>query len=91
LDASAVASLRPTLLRYAEQLAPILQNAWQTRRALNEALANPQPDDAAITQLTNQLSADRDQSGRSARRRWTRSAAGSRRRSTRACSSAAAA
>jgi hypothetical protein len=61
VDPSALAGLRPTLVQYAAQLAPLRQNAWQTRRALKEALANPQPDGAVITRLTDQLSSDREQ------------------------------
>jgi hypothetical protein len=61
VDPSALASLRPTLAQYAAQLAPLRQNAWQTRRALKEALANPQPDSAILTRLTDQLSSDREQ------------------------------
>jgi hypothetical protein len=61
VDPTAVANLRPDLVKYAQELAPLKQNAWQTRRALNEALSNPQPDEAAITRLTEQLSTDREQ------------------------------
>jgi Spy/CpxP family protein refolding chaperone len=61
VDPSAVARLRPALLKFAEQLAPLRQNAWQARGALKDALASPKVDDAVLTRLTDQLSADRQQ------------------------------
>jgi Spy/CpxP family protein refolding chaperone len=59
LDAAATATLRQTLVRYGAQAAPLRKDSWQTRRALEEELAKPQPDAARVTQLTDQLSSDR--------------------------------
>jgi Spy/CpxP family protein refolding chaperone len=61
LDARQADSFRATFAKYRAQLAPLRQDALQTRRALRGALAAPQPDDRRVAQLTDQLASDRRQ------------------------------
>ncbi len=59
LDAAGTAALRQTFTRYQAQLAPLRKDSWQTRQALQQELANPQPDRSRLSQLTDQLTRNR--------------------------------
>jgi Spy/CpxP family protein refolding chaperone len=59
LDAAGTEALRATFTRYQAQLAPLRKDSWQTRQALQQELANAQPDAARLTQLTDRLAGNR--------------------------------
>jgi Spy/CpxP family protein refolding chaperone len=59
LDAAGTAALRQTFTRYQAQLAPLRRDSWQTRKALKQELANPQPDRAKLQQLADELTSNR--------------------------------
>jgi Spy/CpxP family protein refolding chaperone len=59
LDAAGAARFRQTFARYQSQLAPLRQEQFQTRRALKDELAKPQPDASRLQQLTDTLSSNR--------------------------------
>src|SRR5690242_10911232 len=59
LDAAGTAALRAAFSRYQSQLAPLRKDSWQTRAAIKQELANAQPDRARLSQLTDQLSSNR--------------------------------
>src|SRR5262245_51938008 len=59
LDAAGTARFRQTLARYQAQLGPLHHEQWQTRRALKDELAVPQPNAARLTQLTDELTNNR--------------------------------
>jgi Spy/CpxP family protein refolding chaperone len=61
LDAASTARLKATLERYHAQLGPLFQQQFQTRRALKEELAAPQPNASKLSQLTDQLTANREE------------------------------
>jgi Spy/CpxP family protein refolding chaperone len=63
LDEAGAAQLRATFEKYRSQIAPLAENARETRRALREELARPQPDGSRLSQLTDQLTSDRRQLG----------------------------
>ena len=59
LDEAGAAQLKATFAKYGEQLRPLRQTARQTSEALRDAVAAK--DTARVTQLTDQLSAERQQ------------------------------
>ena len=59
LDAAGSAALKATFTKYQTQLSPLRQDSWQTRQALKQELANPQPNQGRIAQLTEQLQTNR--------------------------------
>jgi Spy/CpxP family protein refolding chaperone len=61
LDQAGTARFRQTFTKYQAQLGPLHREQWQTRRALKDELATPQPNAARLTQLTDELSSNRQQ------------------------------
>ena len=59
LDAAGTAALKATFTKYQAQLSPLRQDSWQTRQALRQELANATPNQDRISQLTEQLTANR--------------------------------
>jgi Spy/CpxP family protein refolding chaperone len=59
LDEAGAAQLKATFVKYGEQLKPLRKNARQTSESLRAAVAAN--DTARVTQLTDQLTADRQQ------------------------------
>jgi Spy/CpxP family protein refolding chaperone len=61
LDPAESAAVRATFTKYHAQLAPLRQNAIQTRQALRAELGKATPDEARISQLTDQLASQKQQ------------------------------
>ena len=61
LDAPTSARLKGTFAKYQAQMQPLWKQSFQTRRALKEELANAQPDQGKVGQLTDQLQSLRQQ------------------------------
>jgi Spy/CpxP family protein refolding chaperone len=59
LDAAGAARLRQTIASYQAQLGPLHKEQWQTRKALKDELAAAQPNAAKLSQLTDELAANR--------------------------------
>jgi hypothetical protein len=59
LDASGAARFRQTFASYQAKLAPLRKEQFQAHRALKQELANPQPDAARLSQLTDDLQNNR--------------------------------
>jgi Spy/CpxP family protein refolding chaperone len=55
------AAVRATFTKYHAQLAPLWQSAKQTRQTLRDELAKPTPDEAKVSQLTDQLVGQKQQ------------------------------
>jgi Spy/CpxP family protein refolding chaperone len=63
LDAAGTQALKATFTKYQAQLKPLRQDSWQTRQALKQELAQSQPDQARVSQLTDQLTSNRQKMG----------------------------
>ena len=61
LDPAESAAVKATFTKYHAQLAPLRQTAMLTRKALKDELARATPDEARVSQLTDQLSSQRQQ------------------------------
>jgi Spy/CpxP family protein refolding chaperone len=59
LDPAGTARFRQTLAKYQAQLGPLHREQWQARKALKDELAAPQPNAARLTQLTDELTNNR--------------------------------
>jgi hypothetical protein len=61
LSADGANQLKQTFAKYRAQLQPLRQTQWQTAKALRAELANSAPDASKLSQLNDQLIANRQQ------------------------------
>jgi Spy/CpxP family protein refolding chaperone len=61
LDAASQAKLEQTFQKFRAQMAPIRQDARQTRQSLRAELSSAQPDETKVSTLTTRLQGDRQQ------------------------------
>lgn len=61
LSADGANQLKQTFAKYRGQLQPLRQSTWQTAKALKTELAAPRPDSSKLSQLSDQLIANRQQ------------------------------
>lgn len=61
LDKAEQVAVRATMEKFLAQLQPLRKQAFETRRALREALAQKTPDERKVSQLTDQLAQARQQ------------------------------
>lgn len=61
LSADEANQLKQTFAKYRAQLQPLRQTQWQTAKALRAELANAQPNASKLSQLDDQLIANRQQ------------------------------
>lgn len=61
LSADGANQLKQTFAKYRAQLQPLRQSQWQTGKALRTELASARPDSSKLSQLNDQLIANRQQ------------------------------